>query len=199
MGYTHGTLWTEEKIIKGILEVCEKTELDRMPTRSEIKSYYNNDKLTNAIRRSGGLYEYARLLDLPIKMNETYFGKKHETKAADILNSKGFEVRKMPQNFAYDLLVEDSVKIDVKASNLYCGKQGNFYSANLEKPYTTCDIYILFLLNRDGSVKDILIIPSKFVALHTQISVGQNRSKYYKYSERWDYVNAYVDFLENIS
>lgn len=104
----------------------------------------------------------------------------------------------MPQNYPYDLLVNDSVKIDVKASKLYHGKGGNFYSFNLEKPYCTCDLYVLRLINDDGIEEDTLVIPSAHVATNTQISVGESKSKYKKYSNRWDYISQYCGFVESV-
>lgn len=73
-----------------------------------------------------------------------------------MLISRRFSVRRMAQNFPYDLLVDDCVKIDVKASNLYRGPNGDFYTFNLEKPYATCGIYILFALPEvDGNRRDV--------------------------------------------
>ena len=131
-----------------------------------------------------GWYSLAQILALPIKECETSFGKRQEQIAQEQLIARGFEVRRMPQNFPYDLLVEDCVKVDVKASKLYRGANGNFYSFNTEKPFCTCDIYMLYLINDDNSEKDVLVLPSKFVPTNTQISVGETTSKYYKYAQK---------------
>lgn len=87
-----------------------------------------------------GWYDLADQLGLPIKESETYFGKRQETVAQEQLITMGYEVRRMPQNFPYDLLVNDCLKVDVKASQLYRGPHGNFYTFNTEKPFCTCDI-----------------------------------------------------------
>lgn len=193
MGYTHGTRWTDERIREGILEVVEAYGLDRMPSASEVKRY--DDNLANAITKRKGWYRLAREMGLPIKESETYFGKCQEEVARQQLVVRGHEVQRMPQNFPYDLLVDDCVKVDVKASRLYCGAEGNFYSYNLEKPYCTCDIYLLYMLNDDRTTRDVLVVPSVHVARHTKISVGETHSKYHKYRDKWGYIDEYSRFM----
>lgn len=199
MGYTHGFRWSEESIREKILEVVDFYHLDRMPSMSETEAYFGNSALTNAVtRRDGGWYKLAEDMNLSVKNCETTFGKTNEQIVSEILISQGFEVRRMPQNFPYDLLVNDCAKIDVKASKLYRGNGGNFYSFNLEKPFCTCDLYVLRMVNDNGSENDTLIIPASHVATNTQISVGESRSKYRKYSRRWDYIADYCGFMESV-
>lgn len=198
MGRSHGIQWTDELIRESILEVVSAMELDRMPTRSECEQYFRDTRLTNAISRRCGWYALAHELKLPVKDSETTFGKRSETAAAEALTERGYDVRKMPQNFPYDLLVDDCIKVDVKASRLYHGVNGDFYSYNLEKPYATCDIYILYLIGDDGARNEALIVPSKFVSTNTQISVGASKSKYRRFSGRWDYFDQYADFLSEV-
>lgn len=199
MGYTHGKKWTKEEIEKSILKVVDEYELNRMPSRSEVESFFGDTSLTNAISRRYKWYDLAKELGLPIKESDTYFGKKQEEIARQTLVAKGFEVRKMSQNFPYDLLVNDCVKIDVKASRLYEGEAGSFYSFNIEKPFPTCDIYLLYLLNADRTTKKVLVIPSKIVPYNTQISVGEKKSKYDKYADKWEYIERYSEFFEEIN
>lgn len=199
MGYSHGVRWTEEEIKKRVLEVVEFTKINRMPSRSEIEQYYNNTALTNAIsRRAGGWYKLAKDLGLPIKYSETLLGKTQEHYVQEKLISMGYQVNKMPQNFPYDLLVNGTVKIDVKASRLYRGENGNFYTFHLEKPYSTCDIYVLRLLNNSSDCLADLVIPSAHVPTNKQISVGEKSSKYYKYNEKWEYIQQYSSFFRSV-
>lgn len=116
-------------------------------------------------------------LGLPIKDSKTYFGKSQESVAAEMLISRGHSVRHMSQNFPYDLLVDDAVKIDVKASHLYKGTAGDFYTFNIEKQFATCDIYLLFTLSDDNSEREVYIVPSVFVIAQTQLSIGKDTSK----------------------
>lgn len=192
------TYWTKERIVDGVKEVIDNTNLDRMPTSSEVSAYYKNYKLSNAISKRRLWKTLAEELELEIKDCETAFGKNLEAKACETLVCMGYEVEMMAQNFPYDLLVEGGVKVDVKASKLYKGTSGNFYAYNLEKSRATCDIYILYVIDSMSRVKDCLIVPSKFVSKQNQIIVGEHKSKYYKFSDRWDYLEKMVDFNESL-
>jgi hypothetical protein len=198
LAYTHGTKWTDDLIKERILEVVSALGIDRMPSEKECKEYYHNSGLSNAISRREGWYALAAELGLQVKKSETFFGKLFEQAAQEQLISRGYEVRRMPQNFPYDLLVNDCVKIDVKASKLYRSKNGNFYSFNLEKPFCTCDIYMLYLLNDDSREKELIILPSKYVATQTQIGIGESTSKYHEFIQKWGYIAKYCDFLKAV-
>lgn len=198
MGYVCGTRWTDELIKEKVIEVKEKLGLDRMPSRKECANYFHNDALVNAVSRRKKWYKLAEELGLEVKNSETYFGKSYEAKTEEMLNGMGFEVRKMSQNFPYDLLVDDCVKVDVKASHLYQGKTGGFYTFNLEKPYATCDFFILFAIGENEEINRIMVVPSTHVIANTQISVGENNSKYHKYTEKWDLIKCASDFWQNI-
>lgn len=200
MGYSRGTRWTDALIKEKVLEVKNALSLDRMPSRSECESYFHNTRLACAIsKRPGGWRGLSLEMGLPMKDSETYFGKKQEAIAEELLISEGFSVRRMSQNFPYDLLVNDCVKVDVKASHLYRGPQGDFYTFNLEKPFATCDVYLLFTLEDDNSTRSVFVVPSKFVIAHTQISMGVFKSKYHRFEHRFDYIESLSDFWDTVS
>lgn len=197
MGYTKGIRWTDDLIKERVLEVKTALSLDRMPSRSECVHYFHNESLVNAISRRKKWYQLASELGLKVKDSETYFGKSQEANTAEMLVSLGFSVRKMPQNFPYDLLVDDCVKVDVKASHLYHGPNGDFYTFNLDKQFATCDIYILFALGDDCEQRTF-VVPSKFVIAQTQISMGVLKSKYHKFENRWDFISSLSDFWSEV-
>ncbi len=199
MGHTHGTHWTNELIKQKVLEVIDALKLDRMPSRKECENYFHDTSLTNAITRRCGWYNLAKELGIDIKTSETQFGKSYETMATEMLQAMGFEVRRMSQNFPYDLLVDDCVKVDVKASRLYRGKQGNFYSFNLEKPFATCDFFILLAIEDDKTIGRKMIVPSNQVIANNQISVGEHKSKYYQFTDRFDLIENAVAFWASLS
>lgn len=199
MGYTHGTQWTDEHIREKLLEVVTGMDLKRMPSRKECEQFFQNCSLTNAVTRHGGWIFWAEQLGLPVKNSETYFGKTQEREIADLLRARGYEVRQMPQNFPYDLLVDDYVKVDVKASHLYEGKTGDFYTFNLEKPFATCDIYILCTLDCQNVIQNIYIVPSKFVMTNTQISIGTIKSKYDRFIDAWEYLDNLTNYWDAVS
>lgn len=39
MGYTHGTKWTSEIIRESLLNIVKKLDIDRMPSRNEIRQF----------------------------------------------------------------------------------------------------------------------------------------------------------------
>lgn len=198
MGYTHGTKWTDELIREKILEVVNALKLNRMPSKKECEDYFHNNGLTNAVSRRYRWYELARELSLDIKESETYFGKSYEAQTTEMLQAMGFEVRRMSQNFPYDLLVDDCVKVDVKASRIYRGKQGNFYSFNLEKPFATCDFFILLAIGDDDKIERKMVVPSNHVISNNQISVGEHRSKYYQFTDRFDLIENAAAFWTSL-
>ena len=168
MGYSHGKCWTQESISKAVHDVMKVLEIDRMPSNQECHKVLGDSSLSNAIAKRGGFYALAKELNLPIKKSETLLGKRMEALAYEMLKSRGFNPVQMSVRFPYDILV-DGIKIDVKASHLYRGKVGNFYTFNLEKKYATCDIYILITLTEENEVLDVFIVPSKFVAQNSHI------------------------------
>lgn len=198
MGHTHGTQWTDELIKQKVLEVIDALKLDRMPSRKECENYFHSTGLTNAISRRCGWYNLAKELGVEIKESETYFGKTYEARATEMLQAMGFEVRRMSQNFPYDLLIDDCVKVDVKASRLYKGKQGNFYSFSLEKPFATCDFFILLAIGDDDSIERRMIVPSNQVIANNHISVGEHKSKYYQFTDRFDLIESALAFWASL-
>lgn len=199
MGYTHGIRWTDDLIISSVREVMTAFELDRMPSLKECERYFGNTCLTNAIsKRKGGWYALAEEMRLSVKQGDTYFGKKHEAIAIEMLRERGFDVERMAQNFPYDILVNENIKVDVKASHLYSAKEGKFYSFNLEKNFATCDIYILLTVSDTDEVTGTYIVPSKFVMRNTQIGMGEHQSKYERFKDRWDYIELYSDFIKTV-
>lgn len=199
MGYSHGNKWTHEQIVSSVLEVVGALELDRMPSKKECDEYYQNTALTNVIsKRDGGWYKLANELGLGMKQCETEFGKKYERIAAIHLERLGFRVEKMTQNHPYDLLVDGCVKIDVKASHLYCGPNGSFYTFNLEKEHSTCDAAILYAIDETRVETRSWVIPSSVFQGKKQISIGLIKSKYNFYQDRWDYIRRISDFWRSL-
>ena len=190
--------WTRELVIGKIREVMQELDVDRMPSRKECEAYFGNCALANVITKRFGWYNLADELGLQVKKSETQTGKTIERVVSDMLVERGFIVDRMPQNFPYDILVNGCVKVDVKSSHLYHGAHGNFYTFNLEKPFATCDVYILCELDGENNVSQVMVVPSKFVINNKQISVGEITSKYHAFTERWDYISNMVSFFSKM-
>jgi hypothetical protein len=195
MKHTYEKKWTDELIQSEIIKVKEALNLNRMPTRKEISKVMGNESLTGKISKTIGYYGWAKKLGLNIKNSETTFGKAYECYATEWLENLGYKVDKMSQNYPFDLLINDNIKIDIKTSNLYKGSKGSYYTFNLEKRYATCDIYICVCVE-NNNIKKTLIIPSKDLRL-TQLSIGK-KSIYDKYIDRYDYIQKYDYLYKNI-
>lgn len=199
MGYTHGERWTKDLVIGGVLEVVGSLGVNRMPSRHECNEYFGDTRLTNVISKHYGWYKLAEELSLPVKRSETEFGKRCERIAAAALTARGFGVVQMAQNYPYDLLVNDCVKVDVKASRLYDCKNGRFYSFRMGKAYATCDIYILLEIDEEGMPSRTMIVPSSVVMSNRQISVGEHGSKYHRFTDRYDLIEKVANSMKEIA
>lgn len=95
----------------------------------------------------------------------------------------------------YDLLTDNSVKIDVKVSKEFTNNcNSKAFTFNLEKKNPTCDIFLLYCLNDDETCRKVLIIPSCSTLGKTQIGVGEN-SKWNRYENRWEIIKQYSEFF----
>ena len=198
MQHINGNKWTYKTIENGIMQVISALCLNRMPTNKEVNDSKVEIGLSNAISRTLGYYGWAAKLNLPIKQSDTFTGIEAELNAKAILENKGYTVETTPTRFPYDLLVNKSVKIDVKMSNAYTNSQGSsFYSFSLHNKQPTCDLYML-IANDEENNKSIFIVPAN-AALQSQISIGKFDSKYYKYKNCFYYIDEFIKFYKSIS
>lgn len=190
--------WNKEKIDCEIMLFVDEWQLDRMPTVSDLLKQKRGD-LCNAITRNGGFEYFAKRLKLKTKNSETKLGKKFEEICVNWLKKIfNFKAVRMTTRFPYDILVEDCVKVDVKCSNLYRGKNGNFYAFNLESENIKSDILILYCLNDKQYIVKTYIVPSVVVQGKKQISIGEQQSKYDIFENRITVLADYLLFYKNI-
>lgn len=190
------TVWTKDLIAEKILEVVRGLDLTCMPTRNQINQYFGDDRLTNKVSKTLGYYGWAKELGLPVQENDTRKGKLAEIEVANWLRDLGYEVKQMLQNYPFDLLINNTVKVDVKFSNL--GQDGNgyhYYSYAIRKPYPTCDLYIL-VAHREGEDR-YFIVPSKEV-MQQQITIGEHQSIYNQYLFRLDILDQYISAFKAV-
>ena len=199
MGYSHGRKWTDENTESAIMRVVEHLGISTFPTHSEINNFYGNSSLTNHMSKIGGTRKWAEKLGLPIKRCESEFGNDYELFAIkEIQNHVGLIAKQTKPRYPYDLLVDESIKVDVKVSYPFqnnCGAYANTF--NLEKKDPTCDIFILYCLDLEGEIRKTLIIPSCVVAGKTQIGSG-NDSKWVLYKDKWEYFIEYSAFINSL-
>ena len=190
--------WTDDRMKGAVMEVVNALGLDRMPSQTECRDYFHNSCLTNAVSKYKGWYSLATEMGLDIKESETQFGRLFEGRASDLLKSQGFQVRRMTTKYPYDLLVDDCIKVDVKASKLFHCDDGNYYAFNLDKEYSTCDFYLLLTVDDDNTINRRMIVPSNQVICNSKISVGETKSKYHKFSDRFDLLETASAFWTDL-
>lgn len=193
MGYTHGTKWNNELIEQEIRKVMEALMINRMPSSNEMRKVVGNG-LPMKVSRTGGFVHWATKLNLPIKNSETEMGRRFQLVARQLLINKGYDVALMSTKHPYDLLVNQSIKIDVKSAKPYHCRDNSFHTFNLEKKNPTCDIYMVFALTNTEEIERLLIIPSTHLRL-TQLSIGK-QSKYNQFINRWDILEKYAAFYK---
>lgn len=199
MGYTHGLRWDDERIEKEIRETMNILNIDYFPTHSEMIKLYGNRSLTCAISKHGGTEYWSNKLDIPLKKSETSYGDKYEKYAInDIYNHIGLESIQTNTRHAYDLLVEDCVKIDVKASSINERNNGDtkYYSFNLEKKEPTCDLFLFYGIDSNNLIQKTIIIPSVTLAGQTQIGFTVHDSIWDWYLDKWELIAEYYKFMK---
>ena len=72
------TRWTDDAIKEALQYMVSKTGQEMMPSYEEIRQFYGNYKLTNAMRRTGGPARWAKELGMEIKDSESRLGFNYE-------------------------------------------------------------------------------------------------------------------------
>lgn len=188
-------IWNYNTIESELRSMIAAMNINRMPSASEMKSFSGNHCLLDAIAKHGGFRYWSEKINMNMKSSDSLHGWIYEDMVQSDLESRGYTIERMKTRYPYDLLVNGSVKVDVKGSKKYMGVTGNFYSFNLEKNCATCDIFILCLIGSKDDIEKILIIPAASVQHNTQISVGEITSKYMKYVDRFDILDKYSEFF----
>lgn len=197
MGYTHGTAWTDEIIEEKIMECVNGLKLDHFPTHNEMVEYFGNKGLASKVGKYKGTGYWAEKLGLPLKLSETVFGNSYEEFAvSDIFENTGLTSVMTSSRHPYDIFVNNAVKIDVKASREFVtNSNSKAFTFNLEKREPTCDIYLLYCINDDKTIRKKLIIPACALLGQTQVGVGNN-SKWDFFKDRWDVITEFNTFFD---
>lgn len=187
---------SEPEIINKILEIKEALNIDRLPNSKEVIDYTGNQSLHSQITRQGGYRYFSEKLGLELKDSHTILGQSYEYLVADKLIELGFKVEKMSTLHPFDLLINDTVKVDVKVANPTKVRNSRVHTFATNKSNASCDIYIMIALNEEKEIEKLLTIPSHHVKVVT-VSIGKN-SKYNKYIDRFDYIDSYSEFFNSI-
>ena len=198
MGFSHGSRWDDERIENEVRKTMSILNINYFPTHSEMIKLYGNRSLTCAISKHGGTEYWSKKLNIPIKASETSFGDKYEKYAIeDIFRHTRLNSIQTSTRHAYDLLVNDCVKVDVKASSVNEGNNGDtqYYSYHLEKKEPTCDIFLFYGINNNGDIDKTLLIPSVALVGQTQIGFTVHESIWDWYRDKWQLIVEYYNFM----
>lgn len=199
MGYTHGVKWTDDLIISSIYEVMNGLGLKTFPTHSEMLEFYNNSSLICAVSKHGGTSYWSNRLNIPVKDCETKFGEFFQDYCVeDIREHLNLNSINMKPRYPYDVLVENNIKVDVKAAR----ERKRFkdaYSVGLNKDNPTCDIYIIYLVDDNNIPFKRYIIPSCCLSGTTTLTIYKSTAdKYEKYVDNWDLILKYKEFYKSL-
>lgn len=198
MGYAHGHRWTNQEVESHIMKVVDFLEIDRMPSRSEIEEFYGNAALTGKISKTGGFHHWADQLGLEVKESESKFGIELEKQIKNILENMDFKCEITSTKHPYDLLVDDCVKIDVKAARISKFNGSNGYSFRLAKSKQTCDVYVAVCVDDNKEIQQIYIIPAIIMTGKKQLCMGAGHSSYDVYIDRWDIIEKMSEAFHQI-
>lgn len=196
-----GRKWDDSKCIEKIQEAVDyfKTLQDYFPTTKQIIDFCGDTGLTNYIFKNfGKIYKLAEKNNLPLKDSGYAIGLKGENILESKLKELGYQVNKEPTTCIYDFTVNNYVRVDCKYSTVYHGKNGDFYSFNIEDSHPDCDIFICIFEDECTKNNRFLVIPHVFVFNQKQISVGIYNSKWFYFENRFDYINRYEQFCKGV-
>lgn len=185
-----------EKFSRYIQESTDKTNEELAKELGRAEGYVSN-------RRNGTRHKINGDANSPFAV-----GAKWEEWVAERLNERGFSAKLMPpKNPYYDILVNDIVKINVKASTLYVTaksialrsktKLRKFGLHNFHFEKDICDFYACVVVDESGNT--LFIIPTKDIPSYSRngkygYCFGfpyppiYKKSKYIKYLDNYDLI-----------
>lgn len=188
------TFWDDDLISRKLLESAKS--LGRMPSANELKASGMND-LACAIPRHGGYSFWAQKLGLHNKGAETHRGQAVETHALECLLSYGFSVERQTTRAPFDLLVNGTVRINVKSAKY--GEYKNKHTGGVTKGFvfgingkacSNCDLYLLCGVDDGNAVLWKYYVPACFAQV--QMITITPSGKYSDFKENIDVLRKMV-------
>lgn len=103
----------------------------------------------------------------------------------------------MGVKYPFDFLINNTIRIDVKAAKAYMSRGNRCHTIGINKKYATCDLYLIFALDEVENIERTFIIPGCDLRV-TSMNFGKD-SKYDKYINRWDLLEKYDNFYNNLA
>lgn len=186
--------WTDKRIESELIESMRMLGLTRMPTAAELRDLYGDNRLAGRVSRDG--YEcWAQRIGVPMADNQHGFAVGWEKYTIGILRGWYYQCEPTSIKHPYDLLINGSVKADVKASKMDETGRYNFHIAkNLPK----ADVYIMWCVADNEDVMDVYIIPAHILYGHPNIAIRPGKSKLDCYRNRWDIIDTLSETFQKM-
>lgn len=194
MGYTGGIIWTDELIGSEITELADQFNPPRMPTKSEMVEMRGDYALSCAVSKHGGFTYWANRLGLEQKHSDTLLGVEGEKTIANILETKGFDVKLTSVKHPYDLLINGCVKVDVKTAKVSSVRGYPIHSYRLAKRDHTCDFYIFY----EYDTLKVYVVPAYKCQGQVQVGMGIGSKVYQKYLGAFDLIKRASDMYQRM-
>lgn len=178
-------IWTENMLIEELVPVCEG--IGHMPSNHFLKSIGKND-LAIQISRRGGFSFWSEKVGFERLHSDSDTGWDGEKALLAIFEEKGFKCeRSAALKAPHDLLVNDLIRIDVKAANYaeYGACKGWFYRIGKD---AQADIIALYELD----TKDVYFIPWN-ICPKTNITISVGGGKYKNFKNRFDLIESLAE------
>lgn len=170
--------WSDALIQKELQQQVEK--FGRMPTANELRANNQGD-LANALRRSGGFYEWADRVGAEQKKSETWRSYQKELWVKEKLESLGHKVEMTSIKCEYDLLVDGKHKVEVKLAKFSPATKGYVFS------FGTCqrdiDVSVLICVDENDENEAVYVLPKEFCNQQTITITGSKR--WVPFKDRW--------------
>lgn len=172
--------WNDALIQQELQQQVER--LGRMPTVSDLCANNLGD-LANAVRRSGGFYEWADRLGAEQKKSETWRSYQKELWVKAQLESLGHKVEMTPVKCEYDLLVDEKHKVEVKLAKYSDSSGGYVFSFGKKPSEREIDIAVLICVDENDENESVYLLPEEFCNQQT-ITITKSK-RWVPFKERW--------------
>lgn len=179
------TKWTEKLVFSELEQICKT--LGHMPSNSYLRTNGRND-LASQIVRKGGFLSWAKKINFERIHSDSDTGWDGENALLTLFEEKGFKCERSTYTKApHDLLVNDLIRIDVKAANYaeYGPSKGWFYRIGKD---AQADIIALYELD----TKDVYFIPWN-ICPKTNITISVGGGKYKNFKNRFDLIESLAE------
>ena len=186
--------YTDKDICNKIREIMDSLGLDRFPTYHEMQNYTGSTAFVQLVARRGGSKYFSDMMSVEWK-NAYTFGTDFEAVAVeDIKTHTGMDVVFTQNQYPYDAVVGNGIKVDVKVAK---PDTNGFHQFALHRKEPTCGLYMFYKLAEDGTILCRFIIPACVLRGQQKVTVGEN-SKWDVYKDRWDYFEQYAEFYDSL-